>query len=277
MATKKATRSTKSAQQEQTTGTELAPWEQRMAEKAAEAAESAGSTGGSTKSITTRGGRFSIDGAEVEDNVLQVVILDFLVDVTYYEDDYDPDEIVPPTASALGRNEKTMVWADNSHPDYAGELLKDSEIFQWGSAPKGRGKAAKSKRRLIVVPEDYLDDPSAAENEPRKLMVPVTSGSEFDKYVKQVKSAHNRPPCGVLTEVSIVPDPKSQFKLKFKMLGLVDDEAMPDVLDASDAIQEELFRPYQDFDHVEAEAEPAKASKGVARSAKARKPAKGRR
>lgn len=270
MATKKASRST----QKKPTGTELAPWEQRMAELAEEAAESAGSTGGSSKSISTRGGRFTIDGAEVEDNVLQVIVLDFLIDITYYEDDYDPDDITPPTASALGRNEKMMVWADNSHPDYAGQLVKDSDIFQWGSAPKGRGKAAKSKRRLFVVPEDYLEDPDLGDNEPRKLMVPVTSGADWDKYVKSVKSAHNRPPCGVLTEISIVPDPKTQFKLKFKMLGLVEDDGMQTVLDAREAIQEELARPYQDWDYVDEEEEEAPKSKGVARGAKPRKPAK---
>lgn len=253
------------------TGTELQPWEKKMAELAEQAAASASSTGGSSKSIGTRGGRFSIDGAEVDGNVLQVVVLDFLVDVTYYQEDFDPDDITPPTASSLGRDERTLVWAEGSHPDFAGQELKDSPVFQWGSADKGRGKAAKSRRRLLVISADDLEEDIAAA-EVRKLMVPVTSGKEWDAYVKQIK-AHNRPPCGVLTEITIVPDPKSQFKLKFKMLGIVEDEHMGEVLDKVDSIQDDLFAPYSRYDEErdEAPAKPSKAMRGGGA-----KPAKGK-
>lgn len=270
-----ATKKTPSRQAAKSTGKELAPWEQRMAEKAAAAAESAASTGGGSPSIGTRGGRFKIDGAEVDGNVLQVVVLDFLVDVTYYEDDFDPDDIMPPTAFALGRNEKTLEWHEDSHPDYAGQPLKDSPVFQWGSADKGRGKAAKSRRRLLVIAADDLEE-DIATAEVRKLMVPVTSGKAWDAYVKQLNAAHGRAPCGVLTEISIKPDDKYQFVLGFKMLGKVEDDYMSEVLDKVDAIQDDLLAPYSKWDsNQEEESAPAK---GVGRGAKARKPtAKGRR
>lgn len=268
----------KSAPAKKATGTALQPWEQRMAEKAAAAAESAASTGGSTKTIGTRGGVFTIDGAEVDGNSLNLIVLDFVVDVTLYDDSFDSDEIVPPKASALGRDEKTLVWADNSHPDYAGNLLKDTEEFQWGSADKGKGKAAKSRRRLIVVPESYFDDPSHPDNAPRKLMVPVTSGKEWDKYVKDIKSGHNRPPCGVVTEITISSHPKFQFQLKFKMVGVVEDEHMQEVLDLSDSdsIQEDLFRPYADYD-AEPEEKPAGRGAGKAQAKGAKPRSSGRR
>lgn len=269
MATKKTTKTEQSS-----TGTALQPWEQRMAEKAAQAAETAQSTGGSSPSIGTRGGVFTIDGAEVEGNVLQVVILDFVVDVTYYESDFDPDDITPPTAFALGRNEKTLEWHEDSHPDFAGQPLKDSPVFQWGSADKGRGKAAKSRRRLMVISSDDLEE-DVASAEVRKLTVPVTSGKEFDAYVKQLKVGHNRAPCGVLTEIRIKPHPKYQFELKFKMLGLVEDEVMSDILDKVDSIEAELFTPYAKWDSAEQE-ENAKPSKAVGRSSKPAKPARGR-
>lgn len=268
MATKKSTTN-------KTTGTDLQPWEQRMAEKAAQAAETASSTGGGSPSIGTRGGRFKIDGQEVEGNVLQVVVLDFVVDVTYYEDDFDPDDITPPTAFALGRNEKTLDWHEDSHPDYAGQPLKDSPVFQWGSADKGRGKAAKSRRRLLVIAGDDLEE-DIASAEVRKLMVPVTSGKAWDAYVKQV-NAHGRAPCGVLTEISIKPDDKYQFVLSFKMLGKIEDDAMSEVLDKVDSIQDDLFAPYSKWDSGQDEDEAPAKSKAVARGAKAKPTAKGRR
>lgn len=274
MATKKTARS--SQQAPKSTGKELAPWEQRMAEMAEQAAETASSTGGGSPSIGTRGGRFKIDGQEVEGNVLEVVVLDFVVDVTYYEDDFDPDDITPPTAFALGRNEKTLEWHEDSHPDYAGQPLKDSPVFQWGSADKGRGKAAKSRRRLLVISGDDLEEDIAAA-EVRKLMVPVTSGKAWDAYVKQIRAAHGRAPCGVLTEISIKPDDKYQFVLGFKMLGKVDDEFMPEVFEKVDTIQDDLFAPYSKWDS-NADEDDAAPAKGVGRGAKARKPAaKGRR
>lgn len=259
---------------EKATGKELQPWEQQMADLAKESVASASSTGGTSKKIGTRSGRFTIDGAEVEGNVIQVVVLDFLVDVTYYEDDFDPDDVTPPTASALGRDERTLEWHENSHPDYAGQPLKDSPVFQWGSADKGRGKAAKSRRRLLLISADDLEEDIAAA-EVRKLMVPVTSGKEWDAYVKQV-AAHGRPPCGVVTEVTIKPHDKWQFTLNFKMLGLIEDEAMPEVLAKRESIQDELFAPYSRYDEVQEEEEQPRRNKAVAKGAKA-KGGRGRR
>jgi hypothetical protein len=265
-----ATKKTAAKSATKATGTALQPWEQRAAEKAAQAAESASSTGGSTKTIGTRGGVFSIDGSEVEGDTLNLIVLDFVLDITYYGDSFDADEIVPPVASALGRIDRELVWADNSDPEFAGKLLKDSEVYQWGSADKGKGKAAKSRRRLIVVPEGYLEDPAHPDNQPRKLMVPVTSSKDWDKYVKSLE-AHRRPPCGVVTAITISSHPKFQFQLGFKLEGLVDDESMNDMLDLSDSIQEDLFRPYADYNAEPAEKPARGGGKAQARGVAARK------
>lgn len=254
------------------TGRALQPWEQRMAEKAKAAVESASTGSGASKRIGTRGGVFTIDGAQVEGNKLECVVLDFVFDVTYYRDNFDPDDITPPTCSAIGRNEKTLVWAEDGDPEYAGKPLKDSDIFQWNSADKGRGKAAKSRRRLLLISAADLEDDVAAA-EVRKLMVPVTSSSEWDAYVKQI-AAHGRPPLGVLTEITIKPHPKYQFTLDFKMLGLIDGESIQELEDKAETVQDDLMAPYPAYDSVEEEAPPARSSKAVAKGAPARKPAR---
>lgn len=266
MAVKKESKKAEPAAE--STGRALQPWEQRMAERAKAAVESASSGSGSSKKIGTRGGVFTIDGAQVEGNVLQAVVLDFLFDVTYYEEGFDADDITPPTAFALGRNEKTLVWDDSSHPDFAGKELKTSPVFQWGSADKGKGKAAKSRRRLLLIASSDLEEDVAAA-EVRKLMVPVTSSSDWDAYVKQV-AAHGRDPSGVLTEISIKPHPKYQFTLSFKMLGLIEDEYMPEIDAKLETIQEDLMSPYAAYDSVQEEEEEdrgGRGSKAVAKGA----------
>lgn len=259
-------------------GRALQPWEERMAERAKASVESASSGAGSSKKIGTRGGVFTIDGAQVDGNVLNCVVLGWVFDVTYYEGGFDPDDIIPPTAFAIGPNEKTLVWAEGSHPDYAGKELKTSPVFQWGSADKGRGKAAKSRRRLLVISEGDLDEDIAAA-EVRKLMVPVTSSSDWDAYVKQV-AAHGRDPAGVLTEIKIAPHPKYQFTLSFKMLGLIDDDSVMAVLDKADTIQEDLLAPYAAWDSAESEEEddaPQRQSKARGGKAPAKPAGKTRR
>lgn len=252
-------------------GTALQPWEQRMAEKAQQAAETAKSTGGSSKSINTRNGVFTIDGAEVPDNVLRVVILDGVIDNHMYEDDFDPDEPVPPVCFAFGRNYKTMEPKDEDVADKKHDQCytcpfggKDA----WGTADKGAGKACKNTRRLLVISEGDLEEDIGGA-EVRKLTVPVTSGKAWDGYVKSLE-AHRRAPCGVLTEISIVKDPKTQFKLKFTMLGLIDDEYMNEVLDKVDNVQEELFAPYSGRSEDEEEEAPRGrgAGKALAKGAK---------
>ena len=114
--------------------------------------------------------------------------------------------------------------------------------------------------------DDLDEDISTAEV--RKLTVPVTSGKTWDGYVKAV-GQHGRDPAGVLTEISIKPDPKTQFKLFFKMLGTIEDEYMSEVLDKADSVQEELYAPYGK--NEEREEEETRPSKAVAKGGKNQK------
>ena len=278
MATKKvAKKKIAAAVEDESTGKALQPWEARMLAKAQEAAATASSVAGSSPSIKTRGGRFTIDGAEVEGNVLRCIVLDGIIDQHLYEDDFDPDDLSSPVCWALGRNYKPDANGDmmGPNPDEV-EDAKSDKCFTcplggkdaWGTADKGKGKACKSTRRLLLISEDDFEE-DIMSAEVRKLTVPVTSGKAWDGYVKMI-GAHNRPPCGVLTEITIVPDAKTQFKLEFKMLGKVEDDSMSEVMDKVETIQDELFSGYGKNDEEEDE-KPAKRSKAVAKGAKARK------
>lgn len=264
MALKKTTKST---------GTELTALEKRMAERAVKSAEAVATAGSTSKSISTRAGRFSINGSEVEGNILQVVVLGWVFDNHLYDEDFDADNPVPPICFAFGDSYKTMAPIDADVSDKKHDSCytcpfggKDA----WGTADKGKGKACKNARRLIVMSQSDFEN-NIADAETYRLNVSVMSGKEWDGYVKKIQ-AHNRDPAAVITEISIIPDAKSQFKLKFEMLGLIEDEFLNEVLDKADTIHDELHAPYAS--RSEEEEKPAGRGAGKAMGKNAKAPAK---
>jgi hypothetical protein len=62
------------------------------------------------------------------------------------------------------------------------------------------------------------------------LRTPVTSVRGFATYLQTVASATKRPLSAVVTNISIVPDPKTQFKLQFKFVRTIEDLAIVQAL-----------------------------------------------
>ena len=58
------------------------------------------------------------------------------------------------------------------------------------------------------------------------LRPPVTSIKNYSNYVQTVAATLKRPPLAVITEVAVVPDPKTQFKVTFSMVKAIDDPAI---------------------------------------------------
>lgn len=208
--------------------------------------------GGGGNWIKTRGGTLEYNGGTIPGNKMNVIIVDHVIEYAYYEGRYDPENPQPPAAYALGRDEETLTWHEDSIEEYAGELCKDSDINQWGSADTGPGKAAKNIRRLALLPEDALEDVEGAEL--AYIKVPVTSVKGWAGYVRQLADQLKRPPLGVVTEISLVPDAKTQFKMLFKLIGTIDDgDAIGALLEKRPAAESVLMAPY-----APAEERPAK-------------------
>lgn len=224
-------------------GKQMQSWDEQMAKDAALASgiEESVNLGGNF--VSTKGGRLSYAGAEIPGNKMNVIVLDHILEYTYYEGRYDPDNPQPPAAYAFGRDEETLRWHEDSISPYAGELCKDSDINQWGSAEQGRGKACKNSRRLALITEGDLENVEAAEIV--MLKIPVTSVKGWAGYVRQIADQLKKPPYGVLTEVSLVPDAKTQFKMKFKLLGTIDDgDTIGEIIEKRKAAEAMLFAPY---------------------------------
>jgi hypothetical protein len=106
-----------------------------------------------------------------------------------------------------------------------------------------RGKGCKNIRRLALIAEDGLEDIENAEI--AFLKVPVTSVRYWSGHVQTLASQLKRPPFAVVTEISVVPDPKTQFAVKFRVAGQIDD---PDVIQAliarHEAVADQIAFPY---------------------------------
>ena len=276
MATTKKTAAKKAAK---TTTKSMTVFEEKMREKAKLAAAIEQGVGGGGSFVSVQGGRLSFQGAEIPGNKMIVVVVDHILENLYYGDErYDPENPSPPLAYAFGRDEDTIRWHENSIEEYAGELCKDSDINQWGSADKGKGKACKNIRRLALLTEDQIEDAESIEAAtPAYMKIPVTSVKGWAGYVRQLANTLERPPLGVLTEISVVPDPKSQFKVQFKLVEAIDDAEILEALFAKqEIVEKEIEFPYAPASEEEEE-EDERPARGRAKPAAKKKAAPARK
>jgi hypothetical protein len=102
---------------------------------------------------------------------------------------------------------------------------------EWGSSPTGgKGKACRETRRLLIIPADAVTSAESVKAaEIAALRPPVTSLKNYATYVQTVAASLRRPPLAVISEIAVVPDAKTQFKVTFNMLKAIDD---PDIINA---------------------------------------------
>lgn len=235
-------------------GTEVADWRSELSQsaKAAVESESTAASGGG-KFFSLRAGQLSFDDAALPGNQMACVIVDSLMENVYYEDAFDPEQKTPPTCFGFGRDantitvhEKVFEFPDTFEPQCDEPYLCHTcPKNQWGSAKKGKGKACSNRRRLAIIPagtyksqgrgggfdlELFDEEAPFREAELAYMKIPVMSVKGFAAYLKQVAEQFDRPLWGVVTRVYVEPDPKSQFRVKFELLEVIEDEDILPVL-----------------------------------------------
>ena len=257
--------------------TALSNWDEELAKQAQIAAgmEEGVATG---QFFSVKAGVLTWNDAPIKGNEMGVIILDSILENTYYDKEYDPTNPSAPHCFAFGRDDKTMsphkIVVEAGYQQHA--TCAGCPMNEFGTADKGRGKACKNTRRLSMIPggtilkdgtfeEADLDTIESAAAGFMKL--PVTSVRAYAAYVKTLSATIKRPPFGVFTRVSVVPDPKTQFQITFELLGKVPNELMEVVLRRHKEAQSLIDFPYQLDDEDAAPAKPAR------RGATAAKPA----
>lgn len=242
-------------------------------------ADAAAATGSAGNFLSVKGGVLAYKGNPLPDNKIEVIVLDFVQENQYYEDDYDADNPASPICYAFGRKEagKDLVMAPHEEaPQKQCEDCKSCEHFEWKSAKKGKGKACKEVRRLCLILASAVDDPKGGDVDDAEevfLKVSVTNTKAWDGYVQQV-AALKRPQWAVVTEIKVVADPKNQFRFQFKLVEQVNSAVLFEKLLARHkAARPKLVTAYPVFEEDDAPRAKSKARSNGKAKPKAKPPA----
>lgn len=245
------------------TGGALVNWQQRLTQIATQAIEQEASVA-TGNFLNFKGGQMSFQGAPIQGNKLDVVVVDAILENAYYENKYDPDEPQPPSCYAFGRNDKEL----RPHPEASDPQSETCATCRWnrfGTAENEKSKACKNIRRLALVPADMVRrGPEATmKAEIAFAKIPVTSVKGWAAYVRTLAATEKRPPIGVVTKMSTIPDPVSQFKVLFEHVENVPDKVMGALMAKYDEVQESIMAPYP-----KPEPETARRSRPAKKSAR---------
>jgi hypothetical protein len=181
----------------------------------------------STTFLSTKGGILTYRDNPVAGNKMQCIILAAPVERLYYSSRYDPTKIVGPDCYAIDASSIGIKPFDNV-PAQQHKTCEGCPKNEWGSSPTGgKGKACRETRRLLILPADAAASANAvAAAELAALRPPVTSIKNYATYIQTIAATLRRPPLAVITEIGVVPDAKTQFKVTFNMIKAIEDQAV---------------------------------------------------
>lgn len=241
-------------------------WEEQLAVAAKDEAAQEQPT---TQAFSLRAGQLSYNGQVMPDNKMRVIVVAYSFENAFFINKFDPNNIIPPLCFALSEDGKDMEPHDNSRKKQNETCLSCPQA-EWGSdenSPSGRGKACKEVRRLAVIPDQALED-GIDKAAIAMLRVPVTSVRNWSEYVHTLSAIAKRPAWTVVTEISVVPDAKNQFAVKFTPVdAVVDPEQLTLLQAARQRALQSVMNPYammtdEQFKEITEEAaKPAKKRK----------------
>jgi len=245
-------------------GKAMTKWDEELAKRAEVAKKMEENSLGAGNSISTKGGILSYHDNVIPGNKLNAIILGSVFLNTYYTEGFDPDNPSSPVCYAMqAETEKGMAPHEKS-TEKQHETCQGCPQNVFGTADKGRGKACQNRRRLALITEDSLES-GISDAQVAQLLVPVTSVRDYAKFTTDIAETLKRPPLGVVSEISLVPNTNkrsnAQWVMKFKAVREIDDEQIGDLLQKADSaeVHAALFAPFME---------------GAAPAAKPKKPAK---
>jgi hypothetical protein len=243
-----------------TTSTDMVKWDEELARRAAAATKVLSEVGSGGNFISFRGGVMSYQGVPVKDNKMAcIVVAQKLVNI-HYATAFDPDSPGSPDCYAFGDNRKTMAPDPEQVEEPISPVCAGCGMKQFGSAERGKGKACGDLIRLFAIAEPDLDN--VADAELAHMMLPFFSTLEWTTYVRNLAGAHNKGFQGFVTRLIEVPDPKSQFRIKFEMIDEVDKNTeLRTALRAKiEKAEQEITFPFPKFEREDAVAPAAPAA-----------------
>ena len=181
----------------------------RIAAEAEAAQETVGRTTGNTIKVNQRDGTLEIPGLGSAESPLDLVIVDYVTQNTYYEGIYNPNDPQPPICFAIGKKLNELKPSPNS-PEPQAASCATCPMNEFGTAQNGVGKACKNSRILAVLPPDAADGEDLM-----RLPVSPSGIKSFDKYVNNLSTREKTIPITKITEVSVVPTNNVGYTVAF--------------------------------------------------------------
>lgn len=202
--------------------------------------------------ISLRAGIMQYQGIAIPGNKLDCVIMGSAFEHRWYEKEFDSNNPANPACFALSLTGEGMVPHEEAK-DQKATTCDECEYFKWGSDRKGgRGKDCKAGRRFTLLPADAIKQGGVKKAEMATLTLPVTSVRNWANYVNRIASEYRRPPWAMLTSISVVPNVKTQFEVKFEAIGIVEDaQSLADLMARMEMSNTVLLTPYEATETVE--------------------------
>ncbi len=222
---------------------ELVAWKERLAELAKKTEDAEKPTG---HFITFSAGQMLFNGNPVPGNKMLAVAIDYIFENAWYPGKYDRNKPVSPSCYAFGRKDSELApFPDCEDPQH--DVCDGCPKNDWGSdADGGRGKACKNSRRIALLHADSLKTPQEIlEAAVAFCKLPVTSVRNWSTFANQCATVLKMPPLAVLVEMSVVPDPKTQFQVLFKAQSVItEDEILAALVQKQELVAKNIMVPY---------------------------------
>lgn len=218
--------------------TSMVKWDEKFAKYAKAGVTQLANIGGGGMSIKFGRGAISIGEQPVKGGVLECVIVGMCALNRFNSSAWDPNNPLPPDcyAFALVADDPEMK-PHPAAPDKQSEDCASCENNVFGSATVGAGKACANTLRLgILTSKDAEDADTIKSAEILTAGVSPTNLKHYAKYAKLVLEEYGRPVWAVVTQITSHDDPKTQIRLDFKMVSVIEDD---DILAALESYQNE--------------------------------------
>lgn len=224
-------------------------WKEQMAEEARVVAKAFRPTVGQ---ISTKSGILSYMDQPIPGNKLRCIVLAAIFENNYFEGKFDPKNPRNPICYAFGRTlpngEPPEMIPFEAIREPKAATCAECEWSKWGSdseSPSGKGKRCKEIYKLALVPAASAEQ-DVGKAEVAILRVPVTSRKNFELFVNEAAAGFQRPTWGVIAEVSLVPDMRTQFQMKFASLEAISDVGLANLYPRIGPAYDILMQKYEE-------------------------------
>jgi hypothetical protein len=218
--------------------TDLTTIQERIAQQLARQQETATGLRTTGAFIKFKNAQMKIDGTPIPNNMVDVRVLAAVGERTFYEGEYDADKVQVPDCYSVN--------SDKPHPEAASpqsEVCRDCPHNKWGTGPRKRGKACREGARIVVVPANV-----PLKTAPLYMAkIPITSLNTVTAFTSRC-SQSGKMMGEFVTQLSVVEDNKSFFKVHLNIKEITGDMDQGELLAKQDEAFDLAVSPYPDIE-----------------------------